>query len=153
MSTTGKPKDLLDHGWIRTRDIWFASPILYQLSYDFKSVRLGGIMDVVWYSMVYIFTRVWYGMVWYGMVWYGMVWYGMVWYGMVWYGMVWYGMVWYGMVWYGMVWYGMVYGMVWYGMVCKSQNLLTGNAYQAEFTFTREQKTFFTTSTCLQDRV
>ena len=35
----GRLKRLLDHGGNRTRDLWFASPMLYQLSYEVKSVR------------------------------------------------------------------------------------------------------------------
>ena len=38
MSTPGKPRSLLDRGGNRTRDLWFASPMLYQLSYEVKLV-------------------------------------------------------------------------------------------------------------------
>ncbi len=37
--TPGKLKNQPDHGGNRTRDLWFASPMLYQLSYEVKSVR------------------------------------------------------------------------------------------------------------------
>ena len=36
---TGQAEELPDHGGNRTRDLWFASPMLYQLSYEVKSVR------------------------------------------------------------------------------------------------------------------
>ena len=39
--TPGKLKSLLDRGGNRTRDLWFASPMLYQLSYEVKLVRVG----------------------------------------------------------------------------------------------------------------
>ena len=39
--TPGKLKSLLDRGGNRTSDLWFASPILYQLNYELKSVRVG----------------------------------------------------------------------------------------------------------------
>ncbi len=38
--TPGKLKNQPDHGGNRTRDLWFASPMLYQLSYEVKSVRV-----------------------------------------------------------------------------------------------------------------
>ena len=34
ISTPGKLKNQPDHGRNRTRDLWFASPMLYQLSYE-----------------------------------------------------------------------------------------------------------------------
>ncbi len=37
---TGQVKILLDRGGNRTRDLWFASPVLCQLSYEVKSVRV-----------------------------------------------------------------------------------------------------------------
>ncbi len=37
ISTPGKLKNQPDHGGNRTRDLWFASPMLYQLSYEVKS--------------------------------------------------------------------------------------------------------------------
>ena len=36
--TPGKLKNLPDHGGNGTRDLWFASPMLCQLSYEVKSV-------------------------------------------------------------------------------------------------------------------
>ncbi len=38
--TPGKLKNQPDHGGNRTCDLWFASPMLYQLSYEVKSVRV-----------------------------------------------------------------------------------------------------------------
>ena len=35
-----------DHGGNRTRDLWFASPMLYQLSYEVKSVRVFDISEL-----------------------------------------------------------------------------------------------------------
>ena len=40
VSTLGKLKSQLDRSWNRTHDLWFASPILYQLSYKVESVRV-----------------------------------------------------------------------------------------------------------------
>ena len=37
---TGQAKVLPDYGGNRTRDVWFASPMLCQLSYEVKSVRV-----------------------------------------------------------------------------------------------------------------
>ena len=45
-STLGKLKSLLDHGGNRTRDLWVASPMLCQLSYEAKSVRMGDISEL-----------------------------------------------------------------------------------------------------------
>ena len=45
VSTLGKLKSLLDHGGNRTRDLWFASPMLYQLNYEVKSVRVRHISE------------------------------------------------------------------------------------------------------------
>ncbi len=39
-TTPGKLKNQPDHGGNRTRNLWFASPMLYQLSYEVKSVRV-----------------------------------------------------------------------------------------------------------------
>ena len=44
--TPGKLKSLPDHGGNRTRDLWFASPMLYQLSYEVMSVRMGDISEL-----------------------------------------------------------------------------------------------------------
>ena len=44
ISTPGKLKNQPDHGGNRTRDLWFASPMLYQLSYEVKYVR---VFDIV----------------------------------------------------------------------------------------------------------
>ena len=38
--TPGKLKNLPDHGGNRTRDLWFASPMLCYLSYEVKSIRV-----------------------------------------------------------------------------------------------------------------
>ena len=46
VSTPDKLKSLLDHGGNQTRDLWFASPVLYQLSYEVKSVRVRGISEL-----------------------------------------------------------------------------------------------------------
>ncbi len=41
VSTPCKIAEILpDRGGNRTRDLWFASPMLYQLSYEVKSVRV-----------------------------------------------------------------------------------------------------------------
>ena len=45
-STPGKPKSLFDHDGNRTRDLWFASPMLYRLSYEVKSVRVCDISEL-----------------------------------------------------------------------------------------------------------
>ncbi len=39
-------KSASDHGGNRTRDLWFASPMLYQLSYEVKSVRVFDISEL-----------------------------------------------------------------------------------------------------------
>ncbi len=44
--TPGKLKNQPDHGGNRTRDLWFASPMLYQLSYEVKSVRMFDISEL-----------------------------------------------------------------------------------------------------------
>ncbi len=44
--TPGKLKNQHDHGGNRTRDLWFASPMLYQLSYEVKSVRVFDISEL-----------------------------------------------------------------------------------------------------------
>ena len=44
---TGKLKRLLDRSGNRTCDLWFASPMLYQLSYEVKSVRVGDISELI----------------------------------------------------------------------------------------------------------
>ena len=41
-----KLKNQPDHGGNRTRDLWFASPMLYQLSYEVKSVRVFDISEL-----------------------------------------------------------------------------------------------------------
>ena len=45
VSTLGKLKSLLDSGGNRTCDLWFASPMIYQLNYEVKSVRVGDISE------------------------------------------------------------------------------------------------------------
>ena len=44
-STPGKLRSLPDHGGNRTRDFWDTSPMLCQLSYEVKSVRVGDISE------------------------------------------------------------------------------------------------------------
>ena len=44
ISTLGKLKNLPDHGGNRTRDLWF--PMLCQLSYEVKSVRVCDISEL-----------------------------------------------------------------------------------------------------------
>ena len=46
ISTPGKLKNLPDHSGNRTRDLWFASPMLCQLSYEVKSVRVCDISEL-----------------------------------------------------------------------------------------------------------
>ena len=46
MSTPGKMKSLLDRGGNRTHDLWFANPMLCQLSYEVKSVRVDHISEL-----------------------------------------------------------------------------------------------------------
>ena len=46
VSTPGKLKDLLDRGGNRTRDLWFDSPMLCQLSYEVKSVGVHDISEL-----------------------------------------------------------------------------------------------------------
>ena len=46
VSTLGRLKSLLDSGGNRTRDLWFASPMLYQLRHEVKSVRVGDISEL-----------------------------------------------------------------------------------------------------------
>ena len=45
VSTPGKLRNQPDHGENRTCDLWFASPMLYQLSYEVKSVRVSDISE------------------------------------------------------------------------------------------------------------
>ena len=45
-TTPGKLKNQPDHGGNRTRDLLFASPMLYQLSYEVKSVRVFDISEL-----------------------------------------------------------------------------------------------------------
>ena len=45
-STPGKLKSLPDNGGNRTRDLWDASPMLCQLSYAVKSVRVDDISEL-----------------------------------------------------------------------------------------------------------
>ena len=45
VSTLGKLKSLLHSGENRTRDLWFASPMIYQLNYEVKSVRVRDISE------------------------------------------------------------------------------------------------------------
>ena len=45
-STPGKLKSSPDHGENRTCDLWHASPMFYQLSYEVKSVRVGEISEL-----------------------------------------------------------------------------------------------------------
>ena len=44
--TPGKLKNLPDHSGNRTRDLWFASRMLCQLSYEVKSVRVCDISEL-----------------------------------------------------------------------------------------------------------
>jgi hypothetical protein len=54
VSTPGKLKSLLDRGcWNRTRDLWFANPMSYQLSYEVKSVRVGDISELSLVPSIY----------------------------------------------------------------------------------------------------
>ena len=46
ISTLDKLKNLPDHGGNRTRDLWFASPMLCQLSYEVKSVQVCDISEL-----------------------------------------------------------------------------------------------------------
>ena len=46
VSTKGKLKRLLDRGGNRTRDLWFACPMLCQQSYEIKSVRVRDISEL-----------------------------------------------------------------------------------------------------------
>ena len=46
ISTPGNLKNQPDHGGNRTRDLWFASPMLYQLSYEVKYVRVFDISEL-----------------------------------------------------------------------------------------------------------
>ncbi len=46
ISTPGKLKNLPDHGGNQTRDLWFASPMPCQLSYEVKSVRVCDISEL-----------------------------------------------------------------------------------------------------------
>ena len=55
VSTPSKLKKLFDRGGNQTRDLWFASPILYQLSYEVKAVRVGDILE---HSTGLVFTFV-----------------------------------------------------------------------------------------------
>ena len=41
-----KQNNLPDHGKSRTRDLWFASPMLCQLSYEVKLVRVCDISEL-----------------------------------------------------------------------------------------------------------
>ena len=44
--TPGKLKSLPDHGGNRIRDLWDTSSVLYQLTYEVKSVRVGDISEL-----------------------------------------------------------------------------------------------------------
>ena len=55
VSTPGKLKSLLDRGGNRTHDLWFASPMLSQLSYEVKSVRVCDISELKSSSYQYVF--------------------------------------------------------------------------------------------------
>ena len=46
LSSPGKLKNMLDHGGNRTYDLWKASPMLYQLSYGVRSVRVRDILEL-----------------------------------------------------------------------------------------------------------
>ena len=46
MTTPGKVKNLPDHGGNGTRNLWFAGPMLCQLSYEVKSVRVCDISEL-----------------------------------------------------------------------------------------------------------
>ncbi len=46
ISHTRQAENKPDHGGNRTRDLWFASPMLYQLSYDVKTVRVFDISEL-----------------------------------------------------------------------------------------------------------
>ena len=46
ISTPGKLKNQPDHGGNRTRDLWFGSPMLSQLNYEVKSVRVCDISEL-----------------------------------------------------------------------------------------------------------
>ena len=66
ISTPGNLKNQPDHGGNRTRDLWFASPILCQLSFEVKSVRefdiselnLAPSISVCFYFIIMIFCGV-----------------------------------------------------------------------------------------------
>ncbi len=54
--TTGpsQAETFLDHGGNRTRDLWFASPMLCQLSYEVKSARVCDISDLSLAAVEYL---------------------------------------------------------------------------------------------------
>ena len=54
----GKLKSLHDHGGNRTRDLWDTSPMLYQLSYVVKSVRVGDILELSLVSSISMYINV-----------------------------------------------------------------------------------------------
>ena len=60
-STPSKLKSLPDHGVDRTRDLWDTSPMLYQLSYEVKSVWVGDIseLNLLFVCWCYVFRWIW----------------------------------------------------------------------------------------------
>ena len=47
-----------DHGGNRTRDLWDTSPILYQLSYEVKSVRVGDISELSLVTSTSMYSKI-----------------------------------------------------------------------------------------------
>ena len=59
-STPGKLKRLLGHGGNRTRDLWDTSPMLCQLSYVVKSVRVDDISELSLVPSISVYSKIWY---------------------------------------------------------------------------------------------
>ena len=55
---TGQAESLADHGENRTRDLWDTSPILCQLSYVVKSVRVGDISELSLVSSISMYSKI-----------------------------------------------------------------------------------------------
>ena len=59
-STPGRLKSLLGHGGNRTLDLWYPSPMLCQLSYKVKSVRVGDISELSLVHSTSVYSKIWY---------------------------------------------------------------------------------------------
>ena len=56
--TPGKLKSLPDHGGNQTHDLWDTSPMLRQLSYVVKSVRVGDISELNLVPSISMYSKI-----------------------------------------------------------------------------------------------